>query len=40
MSDGQGSQMALRATAGLADSAEIALSCEILTSDLLRALAD
>ena len=36
--NGQGSQMAVRATAGLADAAEIALSCEILTGDLLRAL--
>ena len=31
----EGSQMAARAVAGLADAAEIALSCEVLANDLL-----
>jgi hypothetical protein len=33
-----GAQMAVRATAGLADAEEIALSCELLSGDLLEAL--
>jgi hypothetical protein len=34
-----GVEMAVRATRGLADAAEVAMSCELLTNDLLQLLA-